>query len=267
MKQTRSLIFISLIGVCLTNLAYAGAWTQSSGSGQVILTLDYYRATQLWDTRGNKQPQKHYSKYELSPYFEYGLRDDITIGANLSLERASQNSTNWGLGDSEVFLRKRIYNHNGFVASVEPMIKLPSPESSTAQPRIGSSNLDLAMGLSGGYGFSAYGNNHFVGVDSQYRRRLGKAKDQLKITASAGIGITKRWMLMPQSFLTYCTAKSTTASFTQSSADDYNQARLQLSVLYKLSDTTSLQTGGFADIDGKNAGVGKGLNMALWKRF
>ena len=259
---------------CLApSLAYAGAWTQDQGKAQVILTGSYYNADQLWNNHGNKQSQPTYSKYELNPYLEYGLRDDLTIGTSLSLQRLHQDgnhspgASSWGVGDSEFFLRKRLWKQDGFVASVEPMIKLPSPESSGLQPRIGSSDADAGLGLSGGYGFSAYGQNHFADVDTQYRHRFGGPNDQVKISGTLGVGITPSWMIMPQSFMTYRTGHDANAAFTQSSGDDYNLLRLQLSAVYKMSDDLSFQFGGFKDVDGKNAGVGNGALLAVWKRL
>jgi hypothetical protein len=72
---------------------------------------------------------------------------------------------------------------------------------------------------------------------------------------------------MPQTFMTYRTSGNSTSAFTQSAGDDYNLIRLQLSAVYKMSDTLSFQFGGFKDTDGKNAGQGKGLLLALWKRL
>jgi hypothetical protein len=255
--------------------AYAGAWTQDKGHAQLITTGTYYTADTLWDNNGNKRTQPAYSKYELSPYLEYGWRDDITIGGSLSLQHTSQDGTagsgsqtNWGLGDSEFFLRKRLWQGKGFVVSAEPMVKLPSPQSAARDlPQLGGSHGDVGIGLNGGYGFSAYGLDHFADIDTQYRHRLGTPNDQVKIGATLGVSVTKQWMLMPQVFGTFRTALPTIATFTQSSADDYNLVKLQLSAVYKMTDTVSLQVGGFQDVYGKNSGQGSGVLFGLWKRL
>lgn len=272
MRLSRIVCAITLSGIA--SAAYAGAWTQESGHGQLILNTTYYATDRLWDNQGHRHDQPTYSKYELNPYLEYGITDTITAGANLSLQRAHQDGapgamdqTNWGVGDSEFFVRKRLWQGNGFVVSAEPMVKLPSPESSREMPQLGGVHPDAGMGLSAGYGFSAFGQNHFVDLDTQYRYRFGPPKDQVRISGTVGIGITERWMVMPQMFATYRTASPSVASFTQSSADDYNLVKLQLSAVYKVNDTVSLQAGGFLPVDGKNTGIGSGVLVALWKRF
>lgn len=258
----------------LASEAYAGAWTQEAGHGQLIATGLYYTASSLYTNQGRKRHQPRYDKYELNPYFEYGVWDGVTAGANLSLQRTSQDASasapghsNWGVGDSEFFLRARLWQKDGFALAAEPMVKLPSPDASSDQPRLGGSHPDMGMGLSAGYGFSAYGLSHFVDLDTQYRARLGAPKDQVKLAATAGISLTQQIMLMPQLFFTFRTSSPQAASFTQSSADDYNLIKGQLSALYKLTPDVSLQLGGFVDIDGRNSGSGKGALVSVWKTF
>jgi hypothetical protein len=250
--------------------AFAGAWTQARGEGRAIITGSYYGATDFYTNHGSRQSQPRYSKYELNPYIEYGLYDDVTLGANLSLQRAAQQvpggaeQTNWGVGESEFFLRKRLYQHGGLVASVEPMVKLPTPDSGGV-PKLGGPHADVGLGGSVGYGQALFGYNHFANVDTQYRHRLGAQHDQVRISATLGVGVAPQWVLMPQLFMTYRMAES--ATFTQSTADDYNLTRLQLSGVYSMTEDTRLQAGAFADVDGKNAGVGRGVLFSVWKNF
>jgi len=267
-------IFCAVAFLAATPHAYAGAWTQDQGRALLILSGNYYAADRMWDNFGRKQSQPSYSKYELNPYMEYGLWEGVTLGTNLSLDRTYQQGTggsaaqsNWGIGDSEFFLRQRLWQGSGFIVSAEPMIKLPSPESGSSQPRLGSSHPDAGIGLSAGYSFSALGRNHFVDIDSQYRYRFGSPRDQYKFAATLGIGFTSRLTLMPQMFATYRASPPKIASFTQSASDDYDLTRLQLSAVYQLREDVSLQVGGFSDISGRNAGIGRGALIALWKRL
>jgi hypothetical protein len=267
-------IVLALAIICTAGNAHAGAWTQDQGKVLVIVTGSYYTTNEFFDNSGHKQSQPTYSKYELNPYAEYGLKDGITIGTNLFLDRARQaaspgvpDQTNWGLGDSEFFLRARLWQKDGFALAAEPMIKLPSPDSPSHMPQLGGSHPDAGLGLSGGYGFPAFGLNHFADVDTQYRYRFGAAKDQLRINATLGISVMPRLMIMPQAFVIYRTATPRQASFTESPADDYDQIKLQLSAVYQLSNGTSLQLGGFDNVAGKNTGGGGGALFAVWERF
>jgi hypothetical protein len=248
--------------------AFAGAWLQPQGKGQIILNNFYYTADTFFNNQGQRQSQSEYHKYELNPYIEFGWSDQLTLGANLSVQRTSQNTTsNYGLGDSEFFGRLRLWQKDNFVLSVSPLVKLPALDNSSDRPKIGSSHPDAGLGLAAGYGFDAYGQHHFTDISALYRYRFGDPENQVNITATLGLGLSERWMLMPQVFATYRTDKPDVAAFTQSSGDDYNLVKLQLSAVYKLNDKTSLQFGGFADVDGNNTGVGRGILFSLWRNF
>lgn len=258
-------------GMCmLPSLAFAGAWTQPQGETLMIITDAYYAANRFWNNNGKSQSQNTYHKLEFNPYFEYGLRDDITLGTNLSLQYLYQRPArsgsyySYGIGDSEWFVRKRIWQQGGWVASLEPMVKLPSPAQRSLQPRLGSTHPDAGMGGNVGYGFKAFGQNHFADIDTQYRYRFGPSHNQVRISGSLGINLTPKWMVLPQTFITRRTKTSAVTGFTQSPSDDYNLTRAQLSAVYTLNEKVSFQLGGFADVAGKNAGVGRGVILALW---
>ncbi len=256
----------------LPTAAFGGAWTQDEGKGRAILTAGYYDASDFYNNSGTKTAQPNYHKYELNPYLEYGLYDGLTVGANLSLQRAQQNvpgardQNSWGVGESEFFVRQRVWQQGGFVASVEPMVKLPPPDAG-ARPRLGSPTPDVGLGGSVGYSGQLFGLPQYADLGTQYRHRFGEQRDQFKMAATLGIGVAQDWVVMPQAFMTWRMAERSGATFTQSAADDYDLTRLQLSGVYSLSTETKLQAGAFADVDGKNAGVGRGVLLSVWQNF
>jgi hypothetical protein len=265
------------IVLCMNRLAYGGAWTQDAGKGQIIISQSYYQTTKFRDNSGRKQSQAKYQKHEFNPYLEYGLYDGVTVGANLFLQHASQlpggtnlepNNYNYGIGDSEFFIRTRLWQQDGFVLSAEPMVKLHSPFSFDKQPAIGSNHPDTGVTFSAGYGFSAYGLNHFANIDLGYRYRFGKEKDQIKFAASLGVSVHEQLMIMPQIFVTRRTDSGNSgAAYVESSSNDYNLTKLQLSAIYKMDEQTSWQLGGFYHAHARNTGTGNGLMLAWWRRF
>lgn len=253
--------------LCLfSSFAYAGAWTQEVGKTLFIGNLSYYSTDRYFDNSGSKQPLASYKKYEFNPYIEYGFKDDITIGANLFVQRAAQyNNINIGIGDSEFFARLRLWQKDGLVFSLEPMIKLPSLEKESNQPQIGSRNFDTGLSSSIGYGFKAYNLNHYINMDTGYRHRFGVPSDQLKLSVSAGVSITKETMILTQLFATKRVASNYNPVFTQSSSDDYDLSKIQLSGVYKLNEETSLQLGAFRNVSGRNIGNGSGFIFSVSK--
>lgn len=252
--------------------AYAAAWTQEAGKGKVIVTGSYYESPKIFNNNGDKQTAPNFHKYELNPYVEYGLYDDVTLGASFSLQRAQQNvpgasdDSNMGIGESEFFGRYRFYQKDGVVASVQPFFKLPPP-ATDERPPLGSPNADIGLGGSVGYSMSVFGYQDFMNLDAQYRHRFGHQRDQIRFAATVGVGVAPDWMVMPQAFMTLRTSDPGVTAVTQTNADDYSVTRLQLSGVYSVSDDTKLQAGAFSDVAGKNAGVGRGMLLSVWQNF
>ncbi len=254
--------------------AYAGAWTQNKDKGQLITNLSYYSSNEYFDNSGKKRKASNYSKYELNPYFEYGVRDWLTVGANIFAQRASQynsglgrKQTNWGIGDSELFFRTRLWHNKDFIISAEPMLKLPGMESHKEQPQIGNPNYDTGLTMSGGYSFKALQLDHFINLDAGYRHRFGSPADQLKFAATAGISVTNRIRILTQFFRTARLSNTNNPVFTQASSDDYDLSKLQLSAVYQTDNKLSFQIGAYNNIAGRNTGSGDGALLAVSKEF
>lgn len=250
------------------DFSYAGAWTRESGRGLFVQNFSYYSTNKYFYNSGKKQQINSYRKYELNPYLEYGVRNWLTVGVNLFAERASQNrETNWGIGDSEFFARARLWKQSNFVFSAEPMIKLPSLSEKTDTPKIGNNNLDTGLTLSAGYSFKYLELDHFINIDGGYRHRLGKPNDQLKFSATAGMSVTKKSKILAQIFQTEQVNNKNNVTFTQSSSDDYDLTKLQISGIYEIYDRISLQLGVFTNAAGRNTGSGDGGLIAISKEF
>lgn len=261
--------FLLTLVFCLFSAqALAGAWTQAPGKALFINTLTYYQASRYYDNVGSAAYQPHYHKAELMPYVEYGLKDWLTLGGSVALQYAAQKpEQNFAIADSEFFARARLWQGEGLVVSVAPLVKLPRLTSHEDAPVLGGAHPDVGLTLSAGYGFAAFGRHHFANIDTSYRHRFGPSQDQWRVDATLGLRVSDEVTLMPQAFLTRRASKGAGGSFTQSSGDDYDDLNLQFSVLYELREDVTLQLGAFEHVQGRNAGKGSGVVFALWKRF
>lgn len=253
------------------HVGHTSAWTQAKDAVQIIVNAEYYAADEVFTNSGDRQQQPSFSRQDISPYFEYGLSDDWTVGGKTFLTRAAQtggtqNTENWGIGETELFARYQLYRKGVWAASISPMVKLPSPESRSEQPIIGGPRPDVGLGVSLGRSFALLSRTHFANLDLQYRYRFGPQADQIRITQTVGLAIDEKWLLMPQLFMTLRQGQQTTG-FTFSNSDDYDQTRVQLSVRYALQENLFVQLGGYRDIAGQNTGAGKGGLLALWMQY
>src|SRR5690606_13927381 len=169
---------------------------------------------------------------------------------------------------SEFFLRKRLWQKDGLIISAEPMVKAPALIAYDDFPQVGNNRADIGLTLSGGYSFKALGQYHFANLDTGYRYRFSKQKDQIRIAATVGINLDNQWTVMPQLFITRRTSSPAVGpAFNENPANDYNLTKVQLSSIYKMWDDTALQVGGFYHVDARNSSLGGGVLISLWDFF
>lgn len=248
--------------------ANPGAWVQPVGELQVINTFSYYHSDERFNQLGDKVPQPTYTKLEYNPYIEYGLWDHTTIGANLFLQQArSQGDSNFGLSDAEFFARTRLWQNDKYVISVQPMVKIPGLFDDTDQPTIGSDDPDIGLSALAGYNFELFNRKHYAEAEVGYRHRLGTPEDQFRFSSTVGFTVAPQWQILAQQFTTLSTDSVKGSTFTQSSRDDYDLLKLQLSGLYHYDEQLAFQLGGFYNIAGRNVGNGVGAIFGVWTRF
>lgn len=256
----------------LSSTAHAAAWTLPEGDGQLIVNAFYYSTDSYDDTRGREQSQPRFSKYEINPYVEYGLGDGTTVGFSTFLHQVTQDmggqDSNWGMADTEIFLRRRLYQDDTYALALQPVIKLPSAYAHGGLPRAGSDEWDGEINLQGGMNFDAFGNTHYVTLETGYRKRFGAPGDQVRAALTLGLRVSERWTVLPQLSGIFRTDEASgAAAFTQSSSDDYNLVKGQLSALYSMDNGWGVQVGGFGHLWTENTGNGGGAMVAVWKQF
>ncbi len=269
MRIKRGFLLILFLSLTLPQPAFAGAWTQAKGKKQIITTLSAYQTKQYFDNSGNKKTQPNYQKIELNYYAEYGLYDTLTLGGSWSTIAVQQDSplmgrgVNVNMGDAELFARKRIWKNDVHVLSIQPSFTIPSPDKKDAFPKVGSDH--FSFGLTGNYGrnFTLFSRSHYADFAAGYIHRLGEATDQLKFDTTLGFSIADKWTLSPQLFMTHSRKAKPNARIRLSPADNYDLAKLQLSVSYKLNEKMDVQLGGFSPIKGKNTGAGQGILLGV----
>lgn len=239
------------------------------------MNTTYYRADDYYDNSGNRVSQETYSKIDASPYLEYGLNQDWTIGAQFSFQNVWQNDvatgdlqSNAAMGDSEFFARYTAWREGNTVVSLRPFVKLPSPAATDNTLAIGSKYPDAGFGVAAGYSFTLYGLKSFADAELAYRYRYGAPSDQLHFNPTLGVHAADRWQALAQIFTTWRMDKSPTPlPFTNAAGNDYDLATTQLSVLYEYDTNYSLQAGLFHTLSGKNTGRGHGVVLSVWRNF
>lgn len=255
---------------CISTAVQAGAWLQPPKAWQTISSVTWFQSDDFVDRHGNASTQPDYTRLAYSPYLEYGWNDWLTLGANLQFEQVSQtipgfrDSENAGIGDSEFFLRYRLWQEANRVVSIQPVLVLPSP-GSVGFPAVGSPDGALELRLLAGQSLDNQGS--FANAELGYRYRLDSPDDQWRLDVTAGYTPLPDWQLIGQLFSIWRVHRGDAAAQFISPGNDYDLVKAQLSATYALSPERRLQFGVFTHLYARNTGEGEGLLFAFWQEF
>lgn len=249
--------------------AYAGAWVQPEGQGIFIQQATYYTANTYWDGNYQKQSQPRYSKLEYQPYVEYGALTWLTVGATAFTQAVNQtNHDNLGLADPQFFARANIWDEDGDVISLQPLVKLPSNfVDGGSSVRGGSKSFDAELALLYSHSFTILGVPMYSDTLTAYRARSNGLSDEWRQDSGFGINITDNFQLSTTVRSVVALYAKTGPQFNNSGDFDYDDVKAEIAGLYHLDTTQWVQATLFRDIAGIQTGDGYGLTLSYAKQF
>lgn len=258
---------------------FAASWNLEKGKSQFIITNSFYQTEEFFDKTSNKKKQPEFTKFESDYLYEYGYNDYITIGFHPRLQRISQETSGKKLVDSglsslDAFARiglikksNLLYKDDGFVFSLQPLLKLSPPNAKNKDFSVTSDQWDFEMRTLTGYSFKYFDNYHFVNAEMGYRLRDGEPSNEVFFDGTLGVRFRGTYMFLGQIFYTTSIQEDSNKSVSIANPLDYELTKVQFSVVKEINKKYSLQLGVFKNIDGENTGVGNGGLLSLWINF
>jgi hypothetical protein len=253
-------------GVLLANPVQA-AWTEKQGTGLVVPSYTYYRATRARDADRHHGSRKAYVKNEFRLYSVYGWTDSITLGLDGAARRVRDHAPGAEGEDldwSEVatFARLRLHRWPRTVLSIQPLVYVPRKHGGVADLKRDADKPEFEFRALLGRSFVLAGRDGFADLEWGYRHRLGAAGDQIRIDATVGLRVRPRLSVLAQSFNIVSIRQPR-----ENGPPDYNLYKAQVSVVYDIAARWAVQVGGFTEFAGRNTGLGSAGFLALWWRF
>jgi hypothetical protein len=188
--------------------AYAGAWLQPPGQGQVIASTDFSDSTRYFDSNGKLVPIPAYQKFSLGTYIEYGLSDEFTLVAQPFFDSDRQNTTPNPMRlvtGGDIGLRAGVVKTVDTVVSVQATAHVPfvsrAPLVNFDEDSVFSGDFRLLIGHS----FAAAGIDGFVDLEGGYRLEAEDVPDEWHADATLGLRPRQDLMILIQSFATVTT--------------------------------------------------------------
>jgi hypothetical protein len=256
---------LGLVLLLSPSAALAGAWTLPAGTGQVTITTTMSTATRAFDTSGMLQPTARYNKIEPQGWLEYGLTDRFTgiVAPGLQhIDIASPtDAQRTGLGYTEFGGRYSLLQGNSWVFSGQATMRVPGTNETSNPAAIGYTGAETDVRALFGNSFTVYGMPAFVDLQLAQRFRAGEPPNEFRADATFGIRPSERWMVLAQSFNVISEGAGSPPF------SSYEYFKLQLTALYALTPSWSVQFGGFSTYAGRNALQENGLVLGAWYRF
>lgn len=245
--------------------ASAGAWLQPAGHSQLIMSGTFTASPTGFDRSGEKVDIPDYDKLEFSPYFEYGLTDDVTLVAQPQLRSVTignpVDAHHTGLGYTDLGARLRFWSDDRSVLSGQALVRIPRVSDESDPAQAGSTDTEADIRLLYGRAFELGPWPAFVDTQLGYRWREGRPADQLRLDLTLGVRPRPDILLLAQSFNTFSTPVS------YNFLDEDREHKVELSVVWDVTRHLSLQLGGIATIAGRNTLRERGMVAAVWWRF
>lgn len=260
----RSIAFV--LGLLSTpSAALAGAWTLPEGTGQVIATATASTSTSIFDSAGAVTSAQRYNKDELNVLVEYGLTNQFTVIFQPGLQHVDiappTSAERSGLGYTDIGGRYQFLQSNDWVLSGQATLRVPGTTDRSNLAAIGYTDFEADFRALLGHSFMIGTMPAFIDLEVAQRQRGDGAPNEFRADGTFGVQVSRRWMLALQSF-NVISEGAVSPIF-----GSYEYFKLQLSAVYSLTATWSLQGGGFTAYAGRNALQENGAVFGVAHKF
>lgn len=246
----------------------AGALLFPEGEGQAIVTTTFSNASNAYDSQGRLIKTPSYRKFELDGYVEYGATDWLTLvgqGGGMDFQGSSSAPTPFpaspspsyaGLGLGSIGARIRLGELAGYYFSLEGSLRAASHNAETYLDMRDFLQVDARVQMF--HSLETWGFPAFLDAQLGYRSR-GQNGDEIRADLTFGVRPQPAVLLMAQSFTAIAPWPSTASSFAAQ--------KFEVSGVYDLNRTFSVQLGFVYAPFGVNAPAERGIVSAVWARF
>lgn len=255
-----------LLGVVVAPAtASAGAWTLPRGTGQWLATIAGSESTASFNGVGLASTPR-YDKVDADVLLEYGLTDRLTAIVDSGLQHiaiaAPTDAERTGLDYSEFGARYGIVQNQSWVLSGQATLRLPGTTDTSNPAAVGYTDVEADVRALLGHNFTLGDKPAFFDLEVAERVRSAGAPSEFHADATLGVRILPRWLILAQSSNVISEGAGSPIY-----GGSYEYYKLQLSALYTLAPSWSLQAGGFTTYAGRNALQENGLILGVGHQF
>jgi hypothetical protein len=254
-----------LVTLCVPSVAWAGAWTLPEGTGQLLAIMTASTSTEYLGGTHGQVPTPRYNKDEFSALIEYGITNRLTAIFDPGLQHidiaAPTSAARTGLGYTEFGARYGFFEAPTWVVSGQATLRVPGTTDIGNPAAVGYTYVQADFRALVGYNFTIADMPAFADVEVAERPGFG-GPSEIHVDGTLGVKVFPRWTLLMQSFNVF-----SEGAVGPLYGGSYQYYKLQVSALYSLTPTWSLQGGGFTTYAGYNSLQENGVLLGFWHEF
>ena len=245
--------------------ARAGAFLLGEGDFQLISASRFTGSVHAFGNAGKLNPVGYYSKFELSPYIEYGATEYLTLIAQPTLTRAIAEGppagSFYGLGSIEAGARFRLGEWEQTVFSAQAVAHIAIARDALNPALVGNTGNEFDLRLLAGRSFKIGDFDAFADAQAGYRFRSAGSPNEIRADFTIGVRPFRRLQLLAQSFNTIAPASGAPGF------PAFRQHKIQLTALFDISKRYTIYSGLFTTIAGRSARQEYGMVSGFAYRF
>lgn len=255
--------------VCLlcSKQAYAGAWNQRAGEGQVISTSSWSNAGQIFNDDFDTVPLRGFTKAETRLYIEQGITDWLTLVGNGGLQTLNFRDEDSrfdfdGLDDIELGGQFKIYAREGFASAIRASYVIDSRLDNRAVDILRGGDQFELRGLIGQSRETLLGDLFYdaqVAARTESFNQLDGAQGALTL----GYKPTHRWLVMSQTYLNF----SNNDQVDGFEVPEQTQLTSSLSIARQYKPGRYIQVGVGQSLLGQNIVKERSLFIGVWTEY
>lgn len=235
--------------------ASAGAWTRAVEEGFSAQSVRYFQT--------DRRDGGRFRQAAFNGYFEYGLREGFTIGAEIEQGfQVSSDGTQEQSGRIAGFARARLWTgEGGDVVSAQLGVASPLSGRRFAGQADDEDGIEIeARGL-WGRGFSSDWGGGWLGAELGYTHFRGPRGDALRLDLTAGLRPDDDWIVIGQMFGTL------SVTGVDRFGPEFSAAKLKLSAGRKVWEDRTLLLGVQREVWTRGITPGWELSISFWAPF
>lgn len=264
-------VFFGCVSSCLpiifaVDSVLAGAWPQTQGETEVIVSVSHALAHRTFDQTGNAVSRGRFKKVETQIYIEHGLTERLTLVGEAARstdksEAFGREFTDTQFRRLELGARAYLFTWEETLYSVDAMAILNASSGGDDPAASQSGDLDYEFAVDTGAPIMFMGLFGFSAQRFAYRYRPGIRPSVASADATLGLNWGPDWITMLKSSNEYSIGR------TPSPRGHYWSSKAEFSVVHRLQPGFAIEAGAFRTFVGRNVLKETGLKLALWYDF